>query len=120
MAFGKFGLDAEILRGIKKAGYAEPTPIQAAAIPQVMQGHDLTAIAQTGTGKTAAFLLPLLHRFHLLHRESGLRGTKALILVPTRELALQIMANLRTFGEHLPVRAAAIYGGILERLLARA
>ena len=120
MAFGKFGLDAEILRGIKKAGYAEPTPIQAAAIPQVMQGHDLTAIAQTGTGKTAAFLLPLLHRFHLLHRESGLRGTKALILVPTRELALQIMANLRTFGEHLPVRAAAIYGGVDEEVQLRA
>ncbi len=120
MAFGKFGLDAEILRGIRKAGYTQPTPVQAAAIPKVMQGDDLTAIAQTGTGKTAAFLLPMLHRFHLLQREGQLRGTKALILVPTRELALQIMANVRTFSEHLPVRVAAIYGGIDEEAQLRA
>ncbi|RYD26777.1 MAG: DEAD/DEAH box helicase, partial [Verrucomicrobiaceae bacterium] len=91
-----------------------PTPIQAAAIPHVMQGRDLTAIAQTGTGKTAAFLLPMLHRYHLLHAEGQLRGTKALILAPTRELALQIHANVRTFSEHLPIRAAVIYGGVEE------
>lgn len=120
MAFGKFGLDAEILRGIKKAGYTRPTPIQAAAIPHVMQGKDLTAIAQTGTGKTAAFLLPMLHRYHLLQGEGRLRGTKALILVPTRELALQIHENVRTFSQHLPVRVAAIYGGIDEESQLRA
>lgn len=120
MAFGKFGLDEEILRGIRKAGYVSPTPIQAAAIPHVMRGQDMTAIAQTGTGKTAAFLLPMLHRYQLLHREKQLRGTKALILVPTRELALQIHANVRTFSEHLPIRAAAIYGGVDEEAQLRA
>lgn len=114
MAFDKFGLDVEILRGIRKAGYTRPTPIQAAAIPHVMRGRDVTAIAQTGTGKTAAFLLPMLNRYRLLHVDGQLRGTKALILAPTRELALQIHANIRTFSEHLPIRAAAIYGGVEE------
>ncbi|WAC19269.1 DEAD/DEAH box helicase [Luteolibacter sp. SL250] len=120
MAFGEFGLDAEILRGIRKAGYTRPTPIQAAAIPHVMRGDDLTAIAQTGTGKTAAFLLPMLNRYRLLHVDGQLRGTKALILAPTRELALQIHANIRTFSEHLPIRAAAIYGGVEEEVQLRA
>ena len=114
MAFGKFGLDVEILRGVRKAGYTQPTPIQAAAIPHVMRGRDVTAIARTGTGKTAAFLLPMLNRYRQQHLEGQLRGTKALILVPTRELALQIHANIRTFSEHLPIRAAAIYGGVDE------
>lgn len=120
MAFGKFGLDGEILRGIRKAGYAQPTAIQSAAIPHVMRGEDLTAVAQTGTGKTAAFLLPMLNRYHLLHRDGQLHGTKALILVPTRELALQIHDNIRTFSEHLPLRAAAIYGGVDEAAQLRA
>lgn len=120
MEFGRFGLDEGILRGVRKAGYTRPTPIQSAAIPRVMKGEDLTAIAQTGTGKTAAFLLPLLHRYHLLLGQGRLRGTKALILVPTRELALQIQENVRTFSGHLPIRVAAIYGGTDEEIQLRA
>ncbi|MBC7979550.1 MAG: DEAD/DEAH box helicase, partial [Armatimonadetes bacterium] len=114
MPFTTFGLEREILRAIQKAGYTRPTPIQTAAIPKVMQGGDLIAIAQTGTGKTAAFVLPMLHRLSLAHRESQLRGTKALILAPTRELAVQIMENIRAYGRHLPIRVAAIYGGVDE------
>ncbi|MCX6873352.1 MAG: DEAD/DEAH box helicase [Verrucomicrobia bacterium] len=114
MPFHKFGLEAEILRAIEKAGYARPTPVQAAAIPKVMQGHDLIAIAQTGTGKTAAFVLPMLHRLSQWHRQGPLRGIKALILAPTRELAVQIMENIRAYGQHLPIRVAAIHGGVDE------
>ncbi len=114
MPFSNFGLEAEILRAIQNAGYARPTPVQAAAIPKVMQGHDLIAIAQTGTGKTAAFVLPMLHRLSLSHRAGHLRGVKALILAPTRELAVQIMENIRAYGQHLPIRVAAIYGGVDE------
>jgi ATP-dependent RNA helicase RhlE len=120
MAFGAFNLDPEILRGIRKAGYTQPTPVQTAAIPHVMSGRDVTAIARTGTGKTAAFLLPMLSRYRQLHLEGQLHGTKALILVPTRELALQIHANVRTFSEHLPIRASAIYGGVEEETQLRA
>ena len=73
MPFSKFGLEADILRAIQHAGYLRPTPVQAAAIPKVMQGHDLIAIAQTGTGKTAAFVLPMLHRLCLAQRQGQLR-----------------------------------------------
>jgi len=114
MPFSNFGLEAEILRAIQQAGYIRPTPVQAAAIPKVMQGHDLIAIAQTGTGKTAAFVLPMLHRLSLANRQGQLRGTKSLILAPTRELALQIVENIRAYGRHLPIRVAAIYGGVDE------
>jgi ATP-dependent RNA helicase RhlE len=112
MPFRHFGLDAEILRSIQKAGYVRPTPVQAKAIPRVMQGQDLIAIAQTGTGKTAAFVLPMLHR--LLQSKQKSRGVRALILAPTRELAVQIMENIRTYGHNLPIRVAAIYGGVEE------
>lgn len=114
MPFCNFGLEDEILRAIQQAGYVRPTPVQAAAIPKVMRGHDLIAIAQTGTGKTAAFVLPMLHRLSLAQRQGQLRGTKALILAPTRELAVQIMENIRVYGQHLPIRVAAIYGGVDE------
>jgi ATP-dependent RNA helicase RhlE len=114
MPFSKFGLEAGILRAIQKAGYTRPTPVQAAAIPKVMQGNDLIAIAQTGTGKTAAFVLPMLHRLSNAHGEGQLRGIKSLILAPTRELAVQIMENIRAYGQHLPIRVAAIYGGVEE------
>ncbi len=121
MPFSNFGLDAEILRGIRKAGYTQPTPIQSAAIPEVMLGHDLTAIAKTGTGKTAVFLLPILHHLAHAHRNGGQRrGIKALILVPTRELAVQILENVGSYGRHIPVRAAAIYGGVDEEAQVRA
>ncbi len=114
MPFSKFGLDPGILGAIQKAGYTRPTPVQAAAIPKVLQGHDLIAIAQTGTGKTAAFVLPILHRLVLAHRPDQARLTRVLILAPTRELAVQIMENIRTYGKSLPIRVAAIFGGVEE------
>jgi ATP-dependent RNA helicase RhlE len=114
MPFSNFGFEKEILRAVEKAGYTRPTPVQAAAIPKVMQGHDLTAIAQTGTGKTAAFVLPILHRVFRENRDGEMRGLKALILAPTRELAVQIMENIRIYGNGLPIRAAAIFGGVEE------
>ncbi len=115
MPFSKFGLDAGILRAIQKSGYISPTAVQTAAIPKVMKGGDLIAIAQTGTGKTAAFVLPMLHRFSLAHKGGRLEGVKALILAPTRELAVQIMENIRNYGQSLPIRVAAIYGGVDEQ-----
>ena len=114
MPFSIFGLEEEILRAIQKAGYTRPTPVQTAAIPKVMQGNDLIAIAQTGTGKTAAFVLPMLHRLSEANRAGKLYGVKALILAPTRELAVQISENIRSYGRHLPIRVAAIYGGVEE------
>jgi ATP-dependent RNA helicase RhlE len=120
MPFSKFGLGNEMLRAIRKAGYTRPTPVQSVSIPKVMQGHDLIAIAQTGTGKTAAFVLPMLQRLLLSHRPDQPRRAKALILAPTRELAVQIMENIRTYGDGLPIRVAAIFGGVEEEAQIRA
>lgn len=114
MSFSHFGFGIEILRAIQKASYVRPTQVQLAAIPKVMQGNDLIAIAQTGTGKTAAFVLPMLHRLATAGRSGQPRFTKALILAPTRELALQIMENIRIYGNGLPVRVAAVFGGVEE------
>jgi ATP-dependent RNA helicase RhlE len=114
MPFSKFGLQAGILGAIQKSGYTRPTPVQTAAIPKVMQGSDLIAIAQTGTGKTAAFVLPILHRLSESSRQGQSRHIKSLILAPTRELAVQIMENIRNYGQSLPIRVAAIYGGVEE------
>ena len=114
MPFSEFKLETGILRAVQSAGYVRPTPVQTAAIPKVMQGNDLIAIAQTGTGKTAAFVLPMLHRLSPTNREPQRRGIKALVLAPTRELAIQVMENIRTYGQHLPIRVAAIYGGVEE------
>jgi ATP-dependent RNA helicase RhlE len=112
MPFRHLGLQAEILRAIQQAGYTQPTPVQASAIPKVMLGQDVIAIAQTGTGKTAAFVLPMLQR---LSRHTRPRpAIQALILAPTRELAVQIMENIRAYGRHLPIRVAAIHGGVDE------
>jgi len=112
--FAELGLDPAIVRAITETGYTTPTPIQAAAIPAVMQGRDLKACAQTGTGKTAAFSLPLLQRL-LPHANSSTSPAKhpvrALILTPTRELAIQVYDNLKTYGKHLPYRIACVYGG---------
>ncbi|MBN8458911.1 MAG: DEAD/DEAH box helicase [Verrucomicrobia bacterium] len=114
MRFDQFGFEQEILRAIGKVGYEKPTPVQTAAIPKAMQGHDLITIAQTGTGKTAAFAWPLLHRLAGGFRAGKVRGLRALILAPTRELALQIAESVRSYGRHLPVRVAAIHGGVDE------
>jgi len=114
MPFSDFGLDAGILLAIRKADYTRPTPVQAAAIPKILQGNDLIAIARTGTGKTAAFVLPILHRLNLSHHRDEPRRLKALVLAPTRELAVQIMENIRNYGQTLPIRVATIHGGVDE------
>ena len=108
MSFESFPLDARIHAGIQAAGYSEPTPIQQQAIPSILAGRDLLGIAQTGTGKTAAFILPILQRLLV---NPG-RGVRALILAPTRELAEQIHQATRVYGKRTGVRSVAIYGGV--------
>jgi ATP-dependent RNA helicase RhlE len=93
-------------------GYRAPTPIQAQAIPHLLDGRDLLGCAQTGTGKTAAFALPILDRLGRTARPAGKRGPRALVLAPTRELALQVAESFTTYGRHLRVRTAAIFGGV--------
>src|ERR1017187_108824 len=114
MSFQVLGLDPKILQAVKEAGYTEPTPIQLAAIPPILAGHDLIGIAQTGTGKTAAFTLPMLTRLASVLGDGRQRGTRALVLAPTRELALQIEENVKAYGKHLPFRVACIFGGVGE------
>ena len=115
MPFRTFGLDAKILKAVQEAGYTEPTPIQSAAIPHILAGHDLIGIAQTGTGKTAAFVLPILAKLAGGLPAGGPRSIRALIVAPTRELAAQIEENVRGYGKHLSLRAATVYGGVSER-----
>jgi ATP-dependent RNA helicase RhlE len=117
MPFNQLGLDDRILKAVQDSGYTEPTPIQAAAIPEIIAGHDLIGIAQTGTGKTAAFTLPMLTRF----ARSGASGrTRALVLAPTRELVAQIEENVRGYAKYMPVRVATVFGGVGERPQMRA
>ena len=108
MPFDQFHLNAQILKGVRDMGFKRPTPIQSEAIPFVMAGKDLIASAQTGTGKTAAFLLPIFHRL----MEEGTGKTRALVLVPTRELAVQVEEDVRELGGHTGLRSAAVYGGV--------
>jgi ATP-dependent RNA helicase RhlE len=115
MSFRTFGFDANILQAVQEAGYTEPTPIQSAAIPQILAGHDLIGIAQTGTGKTAAFVLPILAKLAQPGGNAGSRSVRALFVAPTRELVVQIEENVRAYGKHLPFRAATVYGGVSER-----
>lgn len=110
MSFEELGLSAELLRALGEQGYASPTPIQEQAIPVILRGHDVLAGAQTGTGKTAAFTLPLLQR--LQHGTENRRRIRSLVLTPTRELAAQVAENIREYGRHLPFRSAVIYGGV--------
>jgi len=114
MPFRALGLDARVLKAVQEAGYTEPTPIQLAAIPLAMTGHDLIGIAQTGTGKTAAFTLPILTQLAGSMASGQRRGTRVLVLAPTRELAAQIEENVRAYGRHLPVRMATVFGGVGE------
>ncbi len=111
MSFSTLGLRPDSLRAVADQGYTEPTPVQARAIPIVLSGRDLLAGAQTGTGKTAAFVLPMLDGLRA-RRESGQRKVRALVVVPTRELALQVELAVRTYGGRQPVRSVAIYGGV--------
>ena len=113
MPFTALGLDARILKAVQEAGYTEPTPIQTAAIPPVLAGHDLIGIAQTGTGKTAAFTLPILTKLAAMPAQ-GPRRTRVLVLAPTRELVLQIDENIRAYGKHLPLTVATVFGGVGE------
>jgi ATP-dependent RNA helicase RhlE len=115
MPFSTLGLDPRILQSIKDAGYTEPTPIQSAAIPQVLAGHDLIGIAQTGTGKTAAFTLPILTQLAKITGQGPLRGIKALVLAPTRELVVQIEENVRAYASHVPLHVTKVFGGVSER-----
>jgi ATP-dependent RNA helicase RhlE len=116
MPFKALGLDAKILQAIAEAGYTEPTPIQAAAIPPIIAGNDLIGIAQTGTGKTAAFTLPVLTCLANAQGEGqSKRGTKVLILAPTRELVVQIEENVLAYAKHLPLTIAKVFGGVGER-----
>lgn len=110
--FDELGLRAELLETIKQSGYTTPTPIQAKAIPLVLSGQDLLAAAQTGTGKTAAFTLPLLQRLAEKETPSGRRPTRVLVVAPTRELAAQIGENTRIYGKGLPLRSAVVFGGV--------
>jgi ATP-dependent RNA helicase RhlE len=115
MPFRTFSLGAPILKAVQEAGYTEPTPIQSAAIPFIIAGHDLIGIAQTGTGKTAAFVLPILAKLAAARHQGAPRSPRALIVAPTRELVAQIEENIRAYGRHLPLRAATIFGGVSER-----
>jgi len=115
MPFRVLGLNAQILKAVQEAGYTEPTPIQAAAIPPILAGHDLIGIAQTGTGKTAAFVLPILTKLAGTTGGGNHRRPRALVVAPTRELAAQIEENVRIYAKHLPLRAAVVFGGVNER-----
>jgi len=115
MKFADLGLLPELLRAVEDAGYSEPTPIQAQAIPAVLNGGDLLAGAQTGTGKTAGFTLPMLQRLarHANASPSPARHpVRALILTPTRELAMQVHESVVTYSKHLPLRSVCVYGGV--------
>ncbi len=113
MSFASLGLSADILRAIDEEGYTTPTPIQAQAIPAVLKGGDILAGAQTGTGKTAGFTLPLLQKLSTTDKPvSGRRPVRALILTPTRELAAQVFESVRTYGKYLSLRSTVVFGGV--------
>jgi ATP-dependent RNA helicase RhlE len=110
--FAQFGLSEPILKALVSEGYTQPTPIQTQAIPQVMTGRDLCGIAQTGTGKTAAFALPILERLAKNPRPLVRKGCRTLVLSPTRELATQIADSFRTYGRHLRLSTMVVFGGV--------
>ena len=115
MTFEELGLLPELLKAVAEAGYTEPTPIQAQAIPVVLEGKDVMGGAQTGTGKTAGFVLPLLQRLarHASNSPSPARHpVRALILTPTRELAMQVHESVQTYGKYVPLRDLVVYGGV--------
>ncbi|MBL6752322.1 MAG: DEAD/DEAH box helicase, partial [Nevskia sp.] len=108
MSFSELGLVPELLRALEGEGYTQPTPVQTQAIPLILAGRDVLAAAQTGTGKTAAFTLPLLQRL----AATGAPGPRVLVLVPTRELAAQVAESVRTYGRNFKLRTAVIFGGV--------
>jgi ATP-dependent RNA helicase RhlE len=113
MSFDDLGLSADLLRALTARGYTQPTPIQAQAIPVVLEGRDVLAAAQTGTGKTAGFTLPMLQRLSQAPKTSRKAlQPRALVLVPTRELAAQVAESVESYGAHLPLRSAVVFGGV--------
>src|SRR5258707_12042370 len=108
MPFSSFGLHPDLLRGVRELGFTRPTPIQQEAIPPAVAGHDILACAMTGSGKTAAFVLPILQR--LADKPRG--TTRALVLTPTRELAAQIDEHLNALALHTPLSGASVFGGV--------
>ena len=113
MSFESLGLRAELLRAVSEKGYSEPTPIQRQAIPIILEGKDIMGGAQTGTGKTAGFTLPLLQRLMSSGKqEKGRRAIRALVITPTRELAAQVSESIDTYGRHLPLKSTVVFGGV--------
>ncbi len=112
MSFNTLGLSAELLRAVAEQGYTEPTPVQSQSIPVILEGRDILAGAQTGTGKTAGFTLPLLQLLNERPSPKGKRPVRALVLTPTRELAAQVAESIATYGKHLPLKSAVVFGGV--------
>lgn len=112
MLFNDLGLMSELCQAVSEQGYTQPTPIQAKAIPVVLKGGDILAGAQTGTGKTAGFTLPLLQRLSAQKPVGKKRPVRALVITPTRELAAQVAESIKLYGKHLPLRSAVIFGGV--------
>jgi len=112
MSFESLGLSAELCRAVAAQGYTEPTPVQAQAIPAILEGKDILAGAQTGTGKTAGFTLPMLQRLSASPRAIRGRAIRALVLTPTRELAAQVADSVRIYGQFLPLKTAVVFGGV--------
>ena len=112
MSFDSLGLSAPLLQAVAEKGYTKPSPIQSKAIPAVIQGKDIMAAAQTGTGKTAGFTLPLLERLSKGQRLNKSNQVRALVLTPTRELAAQVGESIATYGKHLPLSSAVVFGGV--------
>jgi len=110
MKFDSLGLRAELLRAIDAQGFTTATPVQEKSIPVILEGRDIMASAQTGTGKTAAFALPMLHQ--LSQKPAQGNAVRALVLTPTRELAAQVQENIRDLGQHLPLKSAVVFGGV--------
>jgi ATP-dependent RNA helicase RhlE len=112
MSFSTLGLSQPLLKSIKETGYTKPTPIQKQAIPLIIQKKDMLAAAQTGTGKTAGFTLPLLERLAQSKPQMHKKQIRALVLTPTRELAMQVHESVKTYGKHMPYRSCVVYGGV--------
>src|SRR6185503_19701740 len=112
MLFEQLNLIAPILTAIKEEGYTTPTPVQEQAIPILLQGKDLLGCAQTGTGKTAAFAIPILQLLDAQHAERSHRHIKVLVLTPTRELAIQIAESFGAYGRNLKLKHTVIFGGV--------
>ena len=115
MSFRELNLSPQIVQAVRDAGYTEPTPIQMAAIPLISTGHDIIGIAQTGTGKTAAYVLPILMKLAASKPNGQSRGPRALVIAPTRELVVQIEENVRAYAKHIRLRVATVFGGVSER-----